>query len=1156
MDANKDSTGNYAVWLPGSALILSLVVSAFALTRAPFMETRPEGAQFQPQMPIEARLWQDPFDALERYRKRIKDLNLSPATAPCTSGQPEGKAQLVVALVEDGAYAEAVELRRRMRYAILAGFKGARLVPDDEQHIRCLAIPLKALNIADTQEVALQEGQAPISEPTLDVPYEDFVADPLVPDPTSDEEQPPAARVRLLWLKQDAIKQDPLGQLSRFRDTLLGSMSTHTLKVIGPADSTMLRSLYQREAQVRYRLTDNGEVSDFPTKPKAEIPPNIEIYSPLATADKKLLLGDFDSRGQKPDPSFKGLPLIRTVSDDTTLARLLLEELKLRHVDPTAGAQCATPQEESRCFPGAEWRSANRIALISEWDSFYSRALIESFRNRIGERPALPPLDAARVDPWVLRYSYLRGLDGRLPEDSIAKTEQKPDKDPRSVDLSPLEKSDGNSQLDYLRRLADHIMLQDEAYRDAGQSGIGAIGVLGLDTYDKLLVLQALKSRMPNKLYFSTELDARMLQRGQAQVTRNLVLASPYGLTLTRALQQEMPPFRDSQQSAVFVAVLAALAPEPFDAKRWKFDYSKAGILSPSIYEVGISGFIPLESSLTKRRSPDCAPINNRSGQGTYIRPQDIMALRCLQDPSPPIYPEPSEALKFRLHGIQSFFLAGPLALVLVTLGLLLSWRSGNHRESRTGFSVWVPSALYGVAALTAWIATRTWRVELLWVTFGLILIGLIASGLNRRELDRSESSDDRPPARGLFDASAWYVLVPLVIFILVLLRAYQQREELTEGGLGEPMFLFEGISAWPTIALRVLAVIISLAALAWGARNLRLNHQEIERKYHLRSSKGDDHAVGLWRQLQPFEDGKLRPLKRLAAAFGNWLNHVFLPLSPHTPRDPRDAGQLLAYWSEHRICGSFGARLLRAMLTSWIFVVLTSLLYVLWPMDGDPMRGNLALRNWSWLPPLLAFNLLVFWVVDANQLLIRFIRRLSEEHWQWPKSLQREQKALYGDALNPVPKAAYASIDEWFGLTLIAKRTAAVSRLIYAPTVVLLILIISRSSYFDNWPTPPGMIITFTLTGLILLYSALSLRRAAEKARTLGLQRIDQYLLEIAGNETLSAKFRLLRERIVALNTGAFSRYADEPVVRALLLSLTGIGGSALVDALNYAKF
>ncbi|WP_275671796.1 hypothetical protein [Pseudomonas mandelii] len=32
--------------------------------------------------------------------------------------------------------------------------------------------------------------------------------------------------------------------------------------------------------------------------------------------------------------------------------------------------------------------------------------------------------------------------------------------------------------------------------------------------------------------------------------------------------------------------------------------------------------------------------------------------------------------------------------------------------------------------------------------------------------------------------------------------------------------------------------------------------------------------------------------------------------------------------------------------------------------------------------------------------------------------------------------------------------------------------------------------------------------------------------------------------------------RYAKDPLIKALLLSLTGIGGSAIVDALNYAKF
>ncbi|MFJ4445573.1 hypothetical protein ACIPZ8_26255 [Pseudomonas sp. NPDC089422] len=1138
MDTNKDSTSNYSVWLPGGAVVLSLVISTFALIREPFVETRPVGAQFQPQTPIEARLWQDPFDALERYRKRIKDQEPKPEPA-CTATSPEKPAQLLVALVEDGAYAEAVELRRRMRYAILAGLKGARFVPEDEQHVRCLAMAPSLQTLTSGKEA-------------VEVPYEDFAADPLEPAPSTDEEQPPVEHVRLLWLKQNAIKRNPLGLLENLRSAPIGGKENGVLKVIGPADSAMLGQFYAQEAEAQ-NLPDDYVFWNYLTK-------GIEIYSPLATADKKFLLGQISAPKHSDTHSFNSLKLIRTISDDTTMARLLLDELKLRHVDPTAGARCQTPDDEHKCFPEGEWRNANRIALISEWDSFYSRALIQSFRKKIAERPTFDPLGMDRVDPWVLRFSYLRGLDGHLPEDTIAKTEKKTDNTRPDFDLSPLEKSDGNSQLDYLRRLAEHIAMQDKAYRNAGKSGIGAIGVLGLDTYDKLLVLQALKNRMPNKVYFSTDLDARMLQRGQAEVTRNLVLASAYGLTLTRALQQEMPPFRDSLQSSVFISVLAAMAPEPFDAKRWQFDYSKSGILSPSIYEVGISGFIPLESSSTRERAIDCGPADRHSGQGTYIRPQDIMALRCLQDPSPPIYPEPSPALQDRLHGIQSFMLAGPLVLILVTLGLLLSWWSSSNGETSTGPSAWVPPALYGMAALLAWAATRTWRVELMWVAFGLILLGLIASGLNRRMLDcKANVAGKALAGGGLFDANAWYVLVPLVIFILALLGAYQKRESLTEHGLGEPMFLFEGISAWPTLGLRLLAVLISLAALAWGARNLRLNRLEIERDYHL-SSAMRHCPTSLWRQPRLLtRRGKLRRLGKLAREAGEWLHHIFLPLSPNTPRmyerrtglahTPR---QFIVYWQEHCICGSFGARLLRAMLGSWIFLVLTSMFFVLWPMDGDPMRGNLALRQWSWLPPLLTFNLLVFWVVDANRLLTRFIRQFSDEDWIWPQGLQREHKTLFGKLAHC---QSHPSIDAWFGLTLIAKRTAAVSRLIYAPTIVLLILIASRSSLFDNWSTPPGMVITFVLTGLILLGSALSLRRAAERARTVGLQRIDQYLLKTP-DEALCGKFSLIRERIVTLNTGAFSRYADEPLVRALLLSLTGLGGSVLVDALNYSKF
>ena len=1145
---NKDSAAPFSVWLPGTAVILSLVISTFALTRDPFLDARPSGAQFQPQLAIDARLWQDPFDALERHRQRFKDKDFKPCTdtMPHTQGHP---VTLMVALVEDGAYAEDVENRRRLRYAVLAGLKNSRLVPEDEEHIGCLALN------ADLQTQVTPD-QNRISE-IREIPYESFVANPFQP-PTDINEQPqPESVTHLFWLKQDFLGKDPLRLLENLRQTLSPHDSVATLKVIGPANSAMLREMYRQEEEARGLI-----ISELPTAP---IPDHVEIYSPSATADRTLLLRGY---GLNRQPNLTDLPkplmLLRTVSDDTTMTRLLLEELQLRRVDPALGAQCDPPNQQPQCIAGSRWPSANRVALVSEWDSFYSRALIESFRMQVIDGAKLRPEETQTADQWVLHFSYLRGLDGRLPEDTVSKPEQKTEKEKKELDLSPLEKSDGNSQLDYLRRLADHISAQDQAYRRAGQSGIGAVGVLGLDTYDKLLVLQALKSRMPSKVFFSTDLDARMLQRGQSQVTRNLVLAAPYGLTLTRALQQDVPPFRDSQQSAIFVAVLVALSPQPFDAKRWKFDYSRSGLLSPSIYEVGISGFIPLASRSTQMRPPNCAPAGgNLTSKGSYIRPQDIMALRCLQDPSPPLYPQPSKGLKDRLMDAQSFFWAGPLTVVLLFLGLMLGWR--RSRQMGLEIDTRIALALYAVAAICAWVATRTWRVELLWVSFGLVLLGVIASDANRRARNRKVvATGQAQGAVGLIDTHAWYVLVPSVSFVLALLLAYQARDRLTENGLGEPMFLFEGISAWPTVALRLLAVLISLAAIAWGWRSLRLNRLKIEREYRL-SELMQRYQLGLWSQLRRLtKDGKLRPYNRLGVALRLWLYQIFLPLSSSMQRraalhdrrlerfsndDQRNHGLFVALWREHCISGSFGARLLRAILGSWIFLVLCSVFWVLWPMDGIPVRGTMAGTSLIWLLPTLAFNLLVFWVVDANRLLTRFIRQLSGDYSIWPRALRREHSDIIQQPLHP-------AIEEWAGLTLIASRTAAVNRLIYAPTVVMLILIASRSSVFDNWATPPGMIVMFALTGLILLFSALSLRRAAERARAAGLERVDRYLLKTPATDPDYDKSRLIRERMVALNTGAFSRYSDEPLVKALLISLTGIGGSAIVDALNYAKF
>jgi hypothetical protein len=1208
---NKESGTNFAFWLPGSAIIFSLVVSTFALTRAPFLEPRPIGAQFQAETPIEARLWQDPFDALERYRKKVKDAGggasddvctseISSKTEVSTAPEPTDKTtapptpEIMVALVEGGAYADEVELRRRMRYAILAGFKNSHMVPEDEQHIRCLALSKDLFKLpkkrADDQGNKTEQAS---------IPYETFIANPFDP-PGTEKHKQPFARTILFWLKQDDLGTAPLQRLENLRNTLRDIIceeyapptacpdapAEKLLKVIGPSTSAVLRDMYRDEA--------DGFANS-----------NIEIYSPLATADYELLTKDL-SKPVKP------MKLLRTVNDDRTMTRLLLDELKLRHVDPAAGAQCSPGAPLLNGFPCSSggWINSNRVALISEWDSFYSRALIESFKSWVATDAHIKQESNAIVDDWVLRFSYLRGLDGRLPEEPASSDKAtgsdngKNSKDNKKLDLSPLESSDGNSQLDYLRRLADHIAIEDEAYRREGKSGIGAIGVLGDDAYDKLLVLQALKSRMPNKIFFSTNLDARMLQRGQAETTRNLVLAAPYGLTLTRALQQDVPPFRESLQSAVFVAVLAAQAPQPYNEKRVKFDYGSE-LLSPGIYEVGISGFIPLASQRTNGRPESCEP-QDRVQAGREVRPRDIMSLRCLQDPSPPPYPEPSLAFHDQFKIGQSFFLAGPLATVLLTLAVFLGWWWTEEKLPET--SAWercLPLILYIVAGICLLISTQSWRVGFLWSAFVLVILAVIIAKLIRRTNRKLSQVKGLPVAtpHGMFDSSTWYIVVPMIVFILALLWAYQNRSDLTDNGLGEPMFLFEGISAWPTVALRLLAALISISALGWGWRNLNVNQNNIESDFHL-GLYMRKHPVSLWRhfpliapaptlatafaaaathsdteiaeagvkaKVQADKDSRFKKWRKelgrflvlvlfpLTSANIDWNTHRTLTPSPHVcPDDKRTIIFISSFWKEHCVCGAFGARLLRAVLASWIFFLITSVLFVIWPMENLPVRGESPIWMWSWLVPTLLFQVLVFWVVDANLLLTRFIRHLSNHYAIWPGKLRREHQKIFGVSQHPC-------IDDWVDILLIAKRTAAVSRLIYAPTVVLLILIASRSSLFDNWPTPPSIVISFLLTALMLFFSALSLRRAAERARKTALHRIDAYLLEepkpkdppAADAKQLNYdKLRLIRARIANLKTGAFSRYSEEPLVRALLLSLTGLGGSAIVDALNFAKF
>lgn len=297
-----------------------------------------------------------------------------------------------------------------------------------------------------------------------------------------------------------------------------------------------------------------------------------------------------DSTDSKKDA---GKYFVETIVPDDRLAKMLIEELERRHVDLTGN---------------------DHIALVGEWDTFYGREFRDTFKCAFKEdlkdqlvKEGKPNKKAKKqadrlVERHIHEFSYLRGLDGHVPGaaegDGKRASTPKDKRHDATQDRSPsgrlgraetreLRQPFGRSQFDYMRRLADRMRRVEQQM--PGRGKFRAIGVTGSDVYDKQLVLQALRPKFPNAIFFTTDLDARLLHRDQDPWTRNLIIASSYGLQLNESIQGDIPPFRDVYQTSTFVACLLALG--GIDRPKERVDESNIGLhLKPRLYEVGRSG--------------------------------------------------------------------------------------------------------------------------------------------------------------------------------------------------------------------------------------------------------------------------------------------------------------------------------------------------------------------------------------------------------------------------------------------------------------------------------------------------------------------------------------------------------------------------------------
>jgi hypothetical protein len=560
---------------------------------------------------VESRLWQDPFKAVsehalpndsgpnESYTKYAECYDKPnhhdfSALKVCieklskdTDGHKNPKILILGILAPGGPYAEDAEFRMRTRYAVLSGLASEGFFPTDSKHIGFFM------------------GKPVISKLPERIPFE-WLEQEKLKNHANDEN---ISKVLLIWLDEEIFETKPLETASLLKDSFIHNLNvksdTVLFRFLGPSRSDTLLAMAEELKDLNNRHKDIHDLVEKIRNATEKINPesdekkqnvNIETSEALKQKDDTLDALDVSDALKKkleeigrPYESIKKLAQtfvnvaasidpqnytdmkevvtelpIRATLTDTNLADAILTELRLRGVKLT----CEDAQNYKDCK-----KNIDHIVLISEWDTFYGReAFPTALKNSIAILTCEKNTSKKECANGIYKldqFSYMRGLDGAIPSESKiddknkagnlsslvngAKKFSSKDQDGQ-FNETVMERPEGQSQKDYLRRLGDQIAYYNQALLDKGEKGIRAIGVVGSDAYDKLMVLKALRPNFPGTLFFTTDLDARLTLPDEIEHTRNLIVASSFGLELNQSLQKKIPPFRDSYQTGYFLA--------------------------------------------------------------------------------------------------------------------------------------------------------------------------------------------------------------------------------------------------------------------------------------------------------------------------------------------------------------------------------------------------------------------------------------------------------------------------------------------------------------------------------------------------------------------------------------------------------------------------
>ena len=1121
MDDRKESKSSLP--LPVILLISTFIIGGVFKYYAPLDSMRPPHedrrvAHLSTEEDILSRMWQDPFQAVERHEKIFKTLPGQQKKIRPNIEEKDVEDGLLIlpVLTTVGTYAESIEKRLRSRYALLSALHVAGYRSKDAGHIGVFSLNDKGDNGEDSCSCVVS-GNIDDRHHHL-VPYEWFILDSLNVDVNDKNtvknilvlwvadayfhddilvglngllnivETPVKTKVRYNEINENLIKkcsylkdnneeiENEIGELIR----LLKLKPIIKRKIIGPSNSVFLKKIYKSNDKPNEGIEKNSDselresllrlVNELKVRTGFEDEikklhniidklegclksTEMQFISPWATADPFLL---HDQLWKDSDPMIEDkfseiksgdviVSLIRSIHTDQQLTDELVVELERRGIN-------------------LKNDSKDHIILISEWDTNYGRALPLSFANSI--KKYRQNIGSITWPEHIHKLTYMRGVDGILPDEHAlssssaksADTQRTKDKSSNMGYYTPEFKQPlGQAQYDYIRRLEDRI---NQIPLDSNGE-IRAIGVLGSDIYDKLLILRALRRMFPNAIFFTNDMDARLFHETELPWTRNLIVASSYGLQLHPKWQKDIPPFRNVYQTSLFAATLYALGvidDSDIDLKENPPRIFEIGRKGPYDLTPGVSsGFSvrKLCGKIIEKKEIDSlfldAPRNTTDWLNELLRIPNLYNI--LQKDRPynnyVISKLVKETSGYRNKSYHALNYQEQMKVKRLNR-LLLEETYSEYPPMNHTIAGFIHPGRNDLRKGISWVKILVY----LFIMFIFPLL-LFAYLIYHRIHNAKEETEKTFKTLWVLSFGVPCILSFLALTCIVFIDSWS--------GVGEPLTFINSISIWPTVLMRLFSGFLAIYFVLISIKNMIFNSSEIE---HMLTGKVEDktphqnygHIVEVWGKYQTDEGGVKKSIS---------------------------------------IAGSFAF--------AYFCIVVVSLNIFGWPYT--PFRGDLSYYTdvCILIFSLLSMFFLSWFVINRVYYCRKFFSDISTlktemplaDEWNINCSLDKviNRKACGKNEIECQKGIGECLVDygKWLSdfvfierlkTVVIAKRTEVIGRAIVYSFIVFAILLISRNQIFDCWTWPKPLIVAICLTIFIGVYYAFILFNAANTIR------------------------------------------------------------------------